>query len=214
MGVKRDTGESGRGIAGNPSSPSERTSGVWRASDEALLAGLASGDTDATVAFVRRYQRRVYGLALTLLHDRDLADDVAQEALVRAWRHAGAFDARRGSVTTWLLAITRNLSIDAIRANRVTPVTDDVLEAALPVSSGDDPGDASVVADEVRRVARALDALPDEQRRALILTRLRGLTAAEVAAQEGIPLGTAKTRIRSALLRVRADLIPVEEAPA
>lgn len=187
---------------------------MWRASDEALLAGLAAGDPEATVAFVRRYQRRVYGLALTLLHDRDLADDVAQEALVRAWRHAGAFDPRRGSVTTWLLTITRNLSIDAIRANRVTPVADDVLEAALPVSSGDGPGDASVVADEVRRVARALDALPDEQRRALILTRLRGLTAAEVAAKEGIPLGTAKTRIRSALLRVRADLIPVEEAPA
>jgi RNA polymerase sigma factor (sigma-70 family) len=187
---------------------------VWRASDEALLAGLANGDTDATVAFVRRYQRRIYGLAFTLLRDRDLADDVAQEALVRAWRHAGAFDVRRGSVTTWVLAITRNLSIDAMRANRMTPVADDVLEASLPVPTGDGPADASVVADEVRRVAAAMASLPEEQRRALILARLRGLTAAELAQQEGIPLGTAKTRIRSALLRLRADLIPSEEAPA
>jgi RNA polymerase sigma-70 factor (ECF subfamily) len=176
---------------------------VWRASDEALLAGLASGDADAAVAFVRRYQRRVYGLALSLLGDRDLADDVAQEALVRAWRHAAAFDVRRGSVATWLLAITRNLSIDALRAARVRPVADDVLAAALPVVADAAP-EASIAADETRRIARALETLPDEQRRALLLTRLRGLTAAELADHEGIPLGTAKTRIRTALLRVRA----------
>jgi RNA polymerase sigma-70 factor (ECF subfamily) len=183
---------------------------VWRASDEALLAGLADGDPDAAAAFVRRYQRRVFGLAVTLLGDRDRADDVAQEAMVRAWRHAGAFDARRGSVTTWLLAITRNLAIDALRAARVRPVPDDVLVAALPVS-GDLPGDASVSADELRRVRAALDAMPVEQRRALLMMRVQGLTAAELAECEGIPLGTAKTRVRTALLRLRADL-EVEEA--
>src|SRR4051812_46023868 len=103
------------GIGSNLSAPLGRTHGVWRASDEALLAALAAGDEEAAVAFVRRYQRRVYGLAVTLLGDRDLADDVAQEAMVRAWRHAAAFDVRRGSVSTWLLAITRNLAIDALR---------------------------------------------------------------------------------------------------
>ena len=189
----------------------ERIEAVWQASDEALLAGLAGGDPDAAVAFVRRYQRRVYGLAVSILGDRALADDVAQEAMVRAWRHAGAFDARRGSVTTWLLAITRNLAIDALRAARVKPVTDDVLIAALP-ATGDLPGDASVSADELRRVARALDGIPEEQRRALLLARLRGMTAAELALVEGIPLGTAKTRIRTALLRLRADLRAEESA--
>src|SRR4051794_33678149 len=159
--VPGDTDGGPAGIARNPSSFVARSAGVWRASDEALLAGLASGDADATVAFVRRYQRRVYGLALTLLRDRDLADDVAQEALLRAWRHAGAFDARRGSVTTWLLTITRNLAIDAMRANRMSPVADDVLEAAMPLATGDEPADASVVADEVRRVAVALGSLPE-----------------------------------------------------
>lgn len=166
---------------------------------------MADGDPDAAAAFVRRYQRRVYGLAVTLLGDRDRADDVAQEAMVRAWRHAGAFDARRGSVTTWLLAITRNLAIDALRAARVRPVSDDVLFAALP-TTGDGPGDASVAADELRRVAVALDAMPPEQKRALLLARLHGLTAAEIAVRESIPLGTAKTRVRSALIRLRAEL--------
>lgn len=182
---------------------------MWQVSDEALLAGLANGDRDAAVTFVRRHQRRVFGLALTLLHDRDQADDVAQEAFLRVWRHAGAFDARRGSVTTWLLAITRNLAIDALRAARVRPVADDVLLPML-ASSGDLPADASVSADELRRVARALDAVPEEQRRALLLARLRGLTAAELAEQEGIPLGTAKTRIRTGLLRLRAELRDAE----
>lgn len=199
--------DAAEGIGSNPDVGAERTGGMWQASDEALLAGLASGDRDAAVAFVRRHQRRVYGLALTLLHDRALADDVAQEAMVRAWRHASAFDPRRGSVTTWLLAITRNLAIDAIRAARVRPVGpgDDVVLAAL-APTGDVVADASVSADELRRVARALGAVPEDQRRALLLARLRGMTAADIAAHEGIPLGTAKTRIRSGLLRLRAQL--------
>jgi RNA polymerase sigma-70 factor (ECF subfamily) len=199
-------------VWGNLSGVADRKDGVWRASDEALLAGLAGGDPEAAVAFVRRFQRRVFGLAATIVGDRALAEDVAQEALVRAWRHAGAFDARRGSVATWLLTITRNLAVDTIRAARATPVADDVLLAALP-PSGDGPGDASVSADELRRVAAALGAMPEEQRRALLLARLRGHTAAEIAASEGIPLGTAKTRIRTALLRLRDELHSEEATP-
>lgn len=211
--VRGDTSGSARGIGhlDNPSTAAERTTSVWRASDEALLAGLASGDADAAVAFVRRYQRRVFGLALTLLGDRDLADDVAQEALVRAWRHAPTFDARRGSVATWLLTITRNLAIDALRAARSIPVADEVLLASLPPVA-DVAAEASIAADEARRLARALASMPDEQRRALLLARLMGCTASELATIEGIPLGTAKTRVRTALIRLRAEL--EEEAPA
>jgi RNA polymerase sigma-70 factor (ECF subfamily) len=179
---------------------------MWRASDEALLAGLAAGDAEAAVAFVRRYQRRVFGLAVTLLGDRDRADDVAQEAMVRAWRHADAYDARRGSVTTWLLTITRNVAVDALRASRSTPVEDERLDALLPASRDVAPEHA-VAADELRRVASALEALPAEQRRALLLMRLRGFTAADVAEHDGIPLGTAKTRVRAAMLRLREDLV-------
>ena len=201
-----DTGERRHGIAGNLGRLPDRTSAVWRASDEALLAGLAAGDPEAAVAFVRRYQRRVFGLALTLLGDRDRADDVAQEAMVRAWRHAGAYDARRGSVTTWLLTITRNVAVDTLRASRTTPVEDDRLDALLPASR-DVAAASAVAADELRRVTIALEALPAEQRRALLLMRLRGFTAADIAEHDGIPLGTAKTRVRTAMLRLREALV-------
>ena len=81
-------------------------------SDETLVAGLASGDRDAASAFVQRFQRRVFGLARTIVFDDRAAEDIAQEAFVRAWKHAGAYDPRRGSVVGWLLTITRNLAIE------------------------------------------------------------------------------------------------------
>ncbi|MEA2715971.1 MAG: hypothetical protein QOI99_288, partial [Actinomycetota bacterium] len=84
---------------------------MWGAADDTLLAGFGMGDADAATAFVRRHQARVFGLARSIVGDPALAEDVAQEAFVRAWRHAGAYDARRGSVVTWLLVITRNLAI-------------------------------------------------------------------------------------------------------
>ena len=101
-------------------------------SDEALLAAIAAGDEGATVTFVRRYQRRVYGLAVGVLRDPAAAEDVAQEALLRAWRHAPVFDPRRGSVENWLLTITRNLSIDALRRRRdLATDPDELVNGAL-----------------------------------------------------------------------------------
>ena len=96
-------------------------------SDESLLAGLGSGNPDAAAAFVRRFQSRVYGLALTMLHDPDLAEEVAQETFVRAWRHAASYDPRRGRVPAWLLTTARNLAIDRTRMRPVTPTDPDVI---------------------------------------------------------------------------------------
>ena len=100
-------------------------------SDEALLAGLASGEADAAAAFVRRFQARVYGVVITIVRDPGTAEDVAQETFVRAWRHAGTYDPRRGRVATWLLTIARNAAIDAIRVRRVEPLDPDVVAARL-----------------------------------------------------------------------------------
>ena len=88
------------------------------ASDHELLCGFALGDTESGQAFLRRFQGRVYGIALNLLGDRGLAEDVAQEAFVRAWKHAATYDPDRASVTAWLLRITRNLAIDTLRRRR------------------------------------------------------------------------------------------------
>src|SRR2546429_6441715 len=96
--------------------------GVSTVSDEALLAGLATGDRDAAAGFVRRFQSRVYGLAVTILGDASAAEDVAQETFLRAWRHASTYDARRGPVSAWLFTIRRNLALDLASVNRSQPV--------------------------------------------------------------------------------------------
>ena len=185
---------------------------MWEASDEALLAGFATGDATATAVFVRRFQHRLYGLAVTIVADEGDAADVAQEAFVRAWRHAGAYDVRRGSVPTWLLTITRNLALDHLRARRARPV-DPVEPVTIDLTSGaPGPADLAVRGDEVDRVAAALRGLPEGQRRALLLAALGGRTAREIGEIDDIPLGTAKTRIRSAVLRVR-DTLAEGEVP-
>ena len=175
-------------------------------SDEALLSGVAVGDDRATVAFVRRYQRRLYGLALSIVGDPGLAEDVAQEAFIRILRHASVFDPRRGSVASWALAITRNLAIDALRVRRPTPVgPEDRLMTGL-MSDERLPEAAAVVSDSVDRLRRALGDLPPEQRRAVVLAAMHGRTASEVAVEESIPLGTAKSRIRLGMARLRVAI--------
>jgi len=175
-------------------------------SDEALLGAMATGDEAAGVAFVRRYQRRAFGLALSIVADAELAEDISQEALVRAWRHAPVYDGRRASVTTWVLTITRNLSIDALRMRRSVPIDpDDIINFGI-ASNDPDPCDIAGRSDATARVKRALARIPAEQRRALMLSVFYGLTADEISRQESIPLGTAKTRIRTGLGKVRSLL--------
>ena len=172
-------------------------------SDEGVLAGMALGEQAAAVTFVRRYQRRVFGLAYSMTGDTGVAEDVAQEAMLRAWKHAPVFDPRRGSVASWVLTITRNLAIDALRLRRAVPTDPDVVAAAALRRNEHDPADA-VRRGDVRDLVRGgLEALPPEQRRAVVLAAVYGRTALEISESEGIPLGTAKTRIRTALIRLR-----------
>ena len=179
-------------------------------SDEALLAGLAAGDRDASAEFVRRFQRRAFGLARTIVDDSATAEDVAQQAFVRAWRYAGSYDARRGSVLTWLLAIVRNVAVDQLRLRRAEPMDPELLASKLQLVdlTAENQRKAVGERDELRR---ALAELPSPQRRALLLAAYFGRTAAEVAELEAIPLGTAKTRIRTAMTRLRDVLEVVDE---
>jgi RNA polymerase sigma factor (sigma-70 family) len=171
-------------------------------SDETLLAGLGSGNPEAAAAFIRRFQGRVYGLALTMLRDPDLAEDVAQETFMRVWRHAATYDARRGRVATWVLAIARNLAIDRARMRSVTPVDPDVIASELELAREDEPVDIA----ERERVRQAVGLLPDDQRRALVLAMYAGRTAREISELDGVALGTVKTRIRAAMLKLRDAL--------
>ena len=175
-----------------------------RLTDEALLAGFAVADAGAAETFIARFQGRVYGVALAITRDARLAEDLAQEAFLRAWRHAETFDPRRGSVATWLIVITRNLAVDAMRTQpRSAFVDPDELEWLSPPAPEADPADATVRTSDVDWLRYALDEVPDEQRRAVVLAGVLGFTAQEVAEHEGIPLGTAKSRIRLAMDKLR-----------
>ena len=174
--------------------------------DEALLAGMAGGDQAASVAFVRRFERRVFGLAYSMTRDATLAEEVAQESLIRVWRHAPVFDPRRGSVASWVLTITRNLTIDALRMRRAVPTDPDEFAASALESLDQTPEDAMQRVDARTMAGAALSKLTPEQRRAVVLAAAYGHTALEISEREGIPLGTAKTRIRTGLHRLRAEL--------
>ncbi len=178
-----------------------------RASDTALMAGVAIGDQPAVTAFVRRFQSAVFGLAVSITRDAAVAEDVAQEVFLRAWRAAGGYDPRRGSVLTWLLTITRNAAIDAVRARRGTPTESDVLDQLVnDTLQGPDPAESALRRLESERAVERLRELAPAQARAVVLAVIGGCTAAEVGRHEGIPLGTAKTRIRTGLRRLREGM--------
>lgn len=175
-------------------------------SDEALLAGMASRDPEAAAAFVRRFQSRVYGLALTILADPDDAEEAAQEVFVRAWRHAEVYEPARGGVAPWLLTIARNVAVDMLRLRRSVPVDPSaLLFLELEVSEAG-PEERGLAAAEAHRVRAAIAELPDEQRRALAFAAFFGRTAREISEIEHAPLGTIKTRIRTAMLKLHSQL--------
>jgi RNA polymerase sigma-70 factor (ECF subfamily) len=177
---------------------------MWTLADEALLAGLGSGDPGAAAAFVHRFQRRVFGMTFSVLRDRQAAEEAAQEAFVRAWRHAATYDPRKGTVAAWLLMIARNVSINMLPAHRCYPVDpEDLLGWQDPAPSHDRGGQLAPVSEPMRE---ALLRLPAEQRRALVLAVFYGYTAREVSELDATPVGTVKTRIRAALMRLRSDL--------
>jgi RNA polymerase sigma factor (sigma-70 family) len=218
-GLPRGTRDPDGGAASIPRGSSnvpsdvELFSAADRAGDAALMAGLAVGDGSAAVAFVRRFQGPVYGLAMSITRDPELAQDVAQEVFLRAWKAAASYDARRASALTWLLTITRNASIDVVRANRSAPTDPALLEEIISATMHL-PGPEDEVVRHTQRDAavEALRTLPPEQARAVVLAVIGGRTAVEVSAHEGIPLGTAKTRIRTGLRRVREALGVVDDA--
>jgi RNA polymerase sigma-70 factor (ECF subfamily) len=178
-------------------------------SDEQLLERVAERrDPEAFAVLYRRYARAVYSLVLRLLRDSASADDVSQEAFASVWRAARGYRRERGSAAGWLFAIARNAAIDTTRA-RVALVVGEPPDEP-------DPGplpDAEAIAEmEAFRVHAAVDALPAREREVIELAYYGGLSQTEVADRLDIPLGTVKTRTRSALQRL-ADRLAEEDAP-
>lgn len=173
--------------------------------DGQLLTGFVSGNSHLASRFVQRFQVQVYDTAKAVVGDPAMAEEVSQQAFERMWRRAGTYDPARGPLGPWVVAIARNTSIDEIRRRR-RRIDSVALGCTEPTTTEPDPADAAVVSDQLRRALRALDRLPREQRRAVRLAAWHAHTAQEVADLEGIPLGTAKSRIRNGLIRLRAEM--------
>ena len=181
--------------------------------DEELMSRLGGQDLVAFSTLYDRYSDLVYSVALRVVADSQVAEDVTQDVFLRVWRRPEQFDLRRGKFVTWLLSVTRNRSIDVRRSQgrrlrrEAAPAADGESEDVLPsTDERDDPALATVLADDRRAVRKALEVLPQEQKLAIQLAYFGGLTQQEIANQLGQPLGTVKTRIRLGMQKMRVAL--------
>jgi RNA polymerase sigma-70 factor (ECF subfamily) len=175
-----------------------------RLTDGELIERVADGDRPAFEELYDRYSRAVLGLALRRIGDRGRAEDATQDAFVAIWRSARTFDPGRGRGAPWLYAVARNAITDGLRK---TPEPSVELEDGP--GGGPDPSDRAEASWTAWQVHRALEVLPAHERPVVELAYWRGLSQSEIAAHLEIPLGTVKTRTRSALSRL-ADALEGE----
>ena len=169
-----------------------------QAGDAELLERVRDGDESAMTAIFDRYGGMVYSVALRVLNDPGQAEDVMQEILIQLWKSAATYVEGRGSLGAWLAVMARHRAIDLLRRRKPTDAVEEVVLASNTNLAQDVEREAMM--DKVRVV---LNALPSEQKWSLELAFFEGLSHAEIAARTGDPLGTVKTRIRSALISVR-----------
>ena len=166
--------------------------------DAALLELVQRGDEQAMASLFDRYSKIVYSVALRVLRDPASAEDVLQEIFMQVWRSPGGFIATRGSLGGWLAVVSRNRSIDALRRKRPAEQVDD-----LGLASNYNLADEAERNCMIEKAREVLVLLPAEQRKTLEMAFFDGLTHSEIAEMTGEPLGTVKTRIRSALTSLR-----------
>jgi RNA polymerase sigma factor (sigma-70 family) len=176
--------------------------------DLELIRLVAARDAGAFERIYQRYAPAAYGLAVRILRQPGLAQDVVQEAFIAVWTAPEAYDPSRGPFRTFLLSLVHHRSVDAVRreerlrererrANPEPPPVEDVMETVV---------EEAALADRRRQVREALADLPSEQRRPVELMYFSGWTQARIAQEEGIPIGTVKSRVFAAMRRLREAL--------
>jgi RNA polymerase sigma-70 factor (ECF subfamily) len=171
--------------------------------DASLLALLQSGNEQAMGLLFDRYSKVVYSVALRVLRDPASAEDVLQEIFMQIWRNPNSFIAAKGSLGGWLAVVSRNRSIDSLRRKRPSESVEEIALAS-PYNLAEEAERNNMM----ERARAAIQQLPGEQRKTLEMAFFDGLTHSEIAEVTGDPLGTVKTRIRSALLTLRKAFQP------
>jgi len=184
----------------------EQAAATAVADERDLIERIQAHDAEALAEIFDRYGRLVFTVILRVVHDPSTTEDLVQETFLRVWNRVRAFDAQRGSIAPWLLAIAHNCSIDYLRSaggrQRNVVSFDETDHPALHTDMERDILDS----DRARQIRAALNRLTPNQRRAIELSYFGGLSQLEVAARMGHPLGTVKTWVRLALRRLRDDL--------
>lgn len=182
--------------------------------DDELVRRMAGGEVEALDILYDRYARAVYAFAVRIVGDGLLAEEVLQEAFVRAWQQSQRFELARGSFASWLLSITHNLAIDEVRKRQRRPqraVSVDIADVLQgEVDTTVDVEEAAEAAELRTRIQAAMATLPEAQRRVIELAFFDGLTQREIATFLDEPLGTIKTRMRLGMQKLR-DLLAAEE---
>jgi RNA polymerase sigma-70 factor, ECF subfamily len=170
--------------------------------DTELLHAIARRDEEALALLYDRYRRILFGMLVRILGSREESEDVLQEVFLQVWGKAKSFDEQRGRVFTWLVTMARSRGIDRLRSRAARAR----LAAATAREETEAVGDAvdDTFRSEQRQVVlTALAALPEDQKRTLVLAYFEGLTQSEIARHLGAPLGTVKTRMRAGMIKLR-----------
>ncbi len=182
--------------------PSADPAPTLDSSDADLLARVGEGDREAFELLYRRYVRPLFGLALRRLGDRGHAEDAVQEAFAAIWRSASTYRPERGAAGGWLYTVARNAIVDRLRRNG--PAADAELPELASLDAG--PAQQAEASDVAWRVHRALEELQPREREVIELAYWSGMSQSEVAEYLHLPLGTVKTRTRSALAHLASEL--------
>lgn len=183
-------------------------------SDERLITQVAHGDDVALEGLYDRYSSAVMGLALRIVGNRNIAEDIVQETFWRIWHHAHGFSSEKGSFTNWMFTIAHRLCLDKLRRLKIRPEAVSSEAQLIHIERQPMPGDGvlETVRDELQRqeMLRALDNLPPEQLEVLRLVYFEGMTRREIASTMNLPLGTINTRARLAVEKLRLWLDAAE----
>jgi len=177
--------------------------------DRRLIRSIGAGSADALAGLYDRYASLVFGLAKRITGQTEDAEEVVQDVFAQVWKQATRYEGSRATVAGWIVMLARTRAIDRVRSRRARPDQAAAMDPdGLPPmpASEPDPEQVALSAEDVRSVQGALQELADNQRSLVDLAYYEGLTHAEIAERTGVPLGTVKTRLRTAMMTMRATL--------